>query len=177
MRRREWLEDAIRKDSAYRVSGVVEDGPAFFEAVKGMGLEGIIAKQRDSTYQPGKRSDSWLKVKARQTVECIIVGYTRGKGDRAASFGAVHLARQDADGLKYVGKAGTGFNEESMREVADELKKLKTVPRPVEEKPLDDARSVWVQSRLICEVQFASWTKDGMLREPVFVRLRPDLTL
>jgi bifunctional non-homologous end joining protein LigD len=176
-RRREWLEDAIRKDSAYRVSGVVEDGPAFFEAVKGMGLEGIIAKQRDSTYQPGKRSDSWLKVKARQTVECIIVGYTRGKGDRAAGFGAVHLAKQDVDGLKYVGKAGTGFNEESMREVAGELKKLKTIPRPIKEKPLDDARSVWVESRLLCEVQFASWTKDGMLREPVFLRLRPDLTL
>src|SRR5882672_7966021 len=176
-RRREWLEDAVRKDSAYRVSGVVEDGPAFFEAVKGMGLEGIIAKQRDSTYQPGKRSDSWLKVKARQTVECIIVGYTRGKGDRAAGFGAVHLARQEVDGLNYVGKAGTGFNEESMREVAGELKKLKTIPRPVKEKPLDDARSVWVESKLICEVQFASWTKDSMLREPVFVRLRPDLTL
>jgi len=91
-RRREWLEDAVKKDSAYRVSGVVEDGPAFFEAVKQMGLEGIIAKQRDSAYQPGKRSDAWLKVKARQTVECVIIGYTRGKGDRAASFGAVHLA-------------------------------------------------------------------------------------
>src|SRR6185503_13500642 len=177
MRRREWLQDAIRKDTAYRVNEVVEDGPASYDAVKGMGLEGIIAKQRDGTYQPGKRSDSWLKVKARQTVECVIVGYTRGKGDRAASFGAVHLARQDVDGLKYVGKAGTGFNEESMREVADELKKLKTIPRPVKEKPLDDARSVWVESRLLCEVQFASWTKDGMLREPVFVRLRPDLTL
>ena len=176
-RRREWLEDAIKEESAYRVSGVVEDGPAFFEAVKGMGLEGIIAKQRDSTYQPGKRSDAWLKVKARQTVECVIVGYTRGKGDRVASFGALHLARQDADGLKYVGKAGTGFDDESLREVGDELKKLKTIQRPIKEKPLDDARSVWLESKLICEVQFASWTKDGMLREPVFVRLRPDLTL
>jgi DNA ligase D-like protein (predicted ligase)/DNA ligase D-like protein (predicted 3'-phosphoesterase) len=176
-RRREWLEDAIKRDSAYRVSGVEEDGPAFFEAVKQMGLEGIIAKQRDSTYQPGKRSDSWLKIKTRQTVECIIVGYTRGKGDRTASFGALHLARENADGLKYVGKAGTGFDEESLKAVAGELKKLKTIQRPVEEKPLDDARSVWVESKLICEVQFASWTKDGMLREPVFARLRPDLTL
>jgi len=64
-----------------------------------------------------------------------------------------------------------------MREVAGELKKLKTIPRPVKEKPLDDARSVWLESKLICEVEFASWTKDGMLREPVFLRLRPDLTL
>jgi ATP-dependent DNA ligase len=174
-RRREWLEDAIKKDSAYRVSGVVEDGPAFFEAVKQMGLEGIMAKQRISTYQPGKRSDAWLKIKARQTVECIIIGYTRGQGDRAGSFGALHLARENADNLKYVGKAGSGFDDESLKTVTEELKKLKTIPRPIAEKPLDDARSVWVESKLICEVAFASWTRDGMLREPVFVRLRPDL--
>ena len=155
----------------------MEDGPAFFEAVKHMGLEGIIAKQRDSTYQPGKRSDSWLKIKARQTVECIIIGYTRGKGDRAGSFGALHLARRDADDLKYVGKVGAGFDEESLQAMADELKKLKTIQRPVKKKPLDDARSVWVECKLICEVQFASVTPDGMLREPVFMRLRPDLTL
>src|SRR5262249_9825824 len=64
-RRREWLADAVRKDSAYRVSEVVEDGAAFFEAVKEMGLEGIMAKQRTSTYQPGKRGDAWLKIKTR----------------------------------------------------------------------------------------------------------------
>jgi bifunctional non-homologous end joining protein LigD len=76
-RRREWLEDAIKKDSAYRASGVIEDGAAFFEAVKQMGLEGIMAKQRNSTYLPGKRNDSWLKIKTRQTVECVIIGYTK----------------------------------------------------------------------------------------------------
>ena len=75
-RRREWLQDAIKKGSAYRVSEVVEDGAAFFQAVKEMGLEGIMAKQRNSTYLPGKRSDSWLKIKARQTLECVIIGYT-----------------------------------------------------------------------------------------------------
>src|SRR5262245_22562863 len=92
-RRREWLEDAIKKDSAYRVSGVVEEGGPFFEAVKQMGLEGIMAKQRNSTYLPGKRSDSWFKIKTRQTVECVIIGYTRGKGDRETNFGALHLAQ------------------------------------------------------------------------------------
>jgi len=176
-RRREWLEDAIKRDSAYRVSGVEEDGPAFFEAVKQMGLEGVLAKQRGSSYQPGKRSDSWLKIKARQTVECIIIGYTRGKGDRTASFGALHLAQKNADDLKYVGKVGSGFDEESLQAVAEELKQWKKIQRPIEEKPLDDAQSVWLESKLICEVQFASWTADGMLREPVFLRLRPDLTL
>lgn len=176
-RRREWLEDTIKKDSAHRVSGVVQDGPAFFNAVKEMGLEGIMAKQRDSSYLPGKRTDAWLKIKARRSVECTIVGYTRGKGDREGSFGALHLAQADDDGLKYVGKVGSGFDELSLKAVAAELEKLRAVKRPIPQKPLDDARSVWVESKLVCEVQFASVTKDGMLREPVFVRLRPDLTV
>ncbi len=174
-RRREWLADAIKKDSAYRVSGVVEDGSAFFEAVKQMGLEGIMAKQRNSAYLPGKRSDSWLKIKTRQTIECVIIGYTKGKGDREANFGALHLALLNGSELKYVGKVGSGFDDDSLRAVSAEVQKLPTIKRPVKEKPLDDAKSVWVAPRLRCEVQFASRTKDGMLREPVFFRLRPDL--
>ncbi len=174
-RRREWLEDAIKKDSAYRVSGVVDDGPAFFEAVNQMGLEGIMAKQRNSPYLPGKRGDSWLKIKARNTTECVIIGYTKGKGDRDTSFGAVHLAQSAGGELKYVGKAGSGFDDDSLRMVSAELQKLPTIKRPVKEKPLDDSRSVWVQPKLMCEVEFARVTSDGMLREPVFLRLRPDL--
>ncbi|HEY5895794.1 MAG TPA: non-homologous end-joining DNA ligase [Chthoniobacterales bacterium] len=176
-RRREWLHDAIKKDTPYRVSEGVEEGAAFFEAVKEMGLEGIVAKQRDSAYLPGKRSDSWLKIKTRQTVECVVIGYTQGKGDRETSFGALHLGRTNgtAQELKYVGKVGGGFDENSLKAVSSELEKLRRVDRPVKEKPLDDARSVWVEPKLMCEVQFASVTRDGMLREPVFVRLRPDL--
>jgi DNA ligase D-like protein (predicted ligase)/DNA ligase D-like protein (predicted polymerase)/DNA ligase D-like protein (predicted 3'-phosphoesterase) len=175
-RRREWLADAVKKDTAYRVSELVEEGPAFFEAVKELGLEGIMAKQRNSTYSPGKRTDSWLKIKTRQTTEAVIVGYTRGKGDRQTSFGALHLAQAGENGLKYIGKAGGGFDEHSIKNVFAELQKLTSIRRPVKEKPLDDARSVWVEPRLMCEISFASWTPDGLMREPVFLRLRPDLT-
>jgi DNA ligase D-like protein (predicted ligase)/DNA ligase D-like protein (predicted polymerase)/DNA ligase D-like protein (predicted 3'-phosphoesterase) len=174
-RRREWLEDAIRKESAYRLSGFVDEGPAFFEAVKQMGLEGILAKLRNSTYLPGKRSDSWLKIKARQSIECVIIGYTLGKGDRHNRFGALHLAQNRGTELEYIGKVGTGFDEDLLNKVFDELGKLTIIKRPVKEKPLDDSRSVWVEPKLICEVAFASWTQDGLLREPVFIRLRPDL--
>jgi DNA ligase D-like protein (predicted ligase)/DNA ligase D-like protein (predicted polymerase)/DNA ligase D-like protein (predicted 3'-phosphoesterase) len=174
-RRREWLADAIRSQSAYRVSQTVDDGAAFYGAVKEMGLEGVMAKQRDSVYQPGKRSESWLKVKSRQTVECVIVGYTKGKGDREAAFGAIHLGQRRGEDLKYVGKAGSGFDDQSLRTVSGELETLTRIKRPVKEKPLDDARSVWVEPKLMCEVEFASWTPDGLLREPVFLRLRPDL--
>ena len=175
-RRREWLEDAVKKDSPYRVSQVVDEGPAFFDAVKAMGLEGVMAKLRHGTYQPGKRSDSWLKIKTRQTTEGVVIGYTHGKGDRQGRFGALHLAQPGPQGLKYIGKVGGGFDDHSLTSVAAELDKLTRIKRPIKEKPLDDAHSVWVEPKLICEVQFASWTPDGLLREPVFLRLRPDLT-
>jgi bifunctional non-homologous end joining protein LigD len=135
-----------------------------------------MAKLRNSTYQPGKRSDAWLKIKTRHTVECLVIGYTRGQGDRSASFGALHLA-ENGLALNYSGKVGSGFDENSLRQLASELAKLQKIKRPIKEKPLDDARSVWVQPKLICEVEFASRTPDGLLREPVFLRLRPDLAL
>jgi DNA ligase D-like protein (predicted ligase)/DNA ligase D-like protein (predicted 3'-phosphoesterase) len=175
MRRREWLQDAIRKDSTYRVSEAVDEGATFLEAVKQMGLEGVMAKQRNSPYGPGKRNDSWLKIKWRRTAECAIIGYTRGKGGRAAHFGALHLAQVEGDKLKYVGKVGSGFDDQSIKAVWTELQKLTPIKRPVKEKPLDDAQSVWVEPKLNCEVEFASLTEDGMLREAVFLRLRPDL--
>lgn len=175
-RRREWLEDAIKKDTPYRVSQAFDDGPGLFEAVKEMGLEGIMAKQRGSTYAPGKRNDSWLKIKRRQTVECVIIGYTEGKGDRQKYFGGLHLAQADGNALKYVGKVGSGFDEESLKAVSAELRKLTRTKRPVKERPLDDVRSVWLEPKVMCEVQYASLTPDGIMREPVFVRLRPDLT-
>lgn len=176
-RRREWLLDSVRTNPAFRVSEAVDDGPAFFEAVRQLGLEGIMAKQRQSAYLPGKRSDAWLKIKLQRTAECLIIGYTRGKGDRVGSFGALHLA-QEVDGkLNYVGKVGSGFDDESLKQIAAELKNVEVTSRPVREKPLDDSRSIWLKPKLLCDVQFASWTKDGALREPVFVRLRPDLSL
>ena len=175
MRRRDWLQDAIRKDSTYRVSEAVDEGTTFFEAVKQMGLEGVMAKLRNSTYVPGKRSDSWLKIKRRQTVECAIIGYTRGKGDRAAHFGALHIAQVDGDKFKYLGKVGSGFDDQSLKAVWAELQKLAPIKRPIKEKPLDDAQSVWVETKLRCELEYLSLTADGILREPVFLRLRPDL--
>lgn len=176
VRRREWLNDVIRTGSPYRVSQLVEEGPAFFEAVRQIGLEGVMAKLRNSPYTPGTRSEFWLKIKQRQSLECVIIGYTRGKGDRERSFGALHLGRAEGGQLKYVGKVGTGFDDDSINRVLDQLSNLPSVKRPVREKPADSARTVWVQPKLVCEVQFASITPDGMLREPVFLRLRPDLS-
>jgi bifunctional non-homologous end joining protein LigD len=175
VRRRAWMEDSIRRGTPYRVSEAVTEGAAFFTAAVQMGLEGIVAKEINSLYRPGTRSAQWLKIKKRQTLECLIIGYTPGKGERGALFGALHLAQRQGDGFRYLGKVGTGFNEKSMKEVFAHLKKLKQVKKPIREKPPDEARTVWIEPKTICEVQFASRTRDGMLREPVFLRLRPDL--
>ena len=74
------MEDAIKRDSPYRVSEAVAEGAELFQAAVKMGLEGIMAKERNSTYRPGTRSSQWLKIKKRQTLECLIIGYTEGKG-------------------------------------------------------------------------------------------------
>jgi bifunctional non-homologous end joining protein LigD len=177
IRRREWLQDAIRKNPTYRVSEAVDEGATFIAAVKQLGLEGVMAKQRNSPYVPGKRSDCWLKIKSRQTIECAIIGYTRGKGDREARFGALHLAQADGDKLKYLGKVGSGFNDQSLTGLWTELQKLATIKRPIKEKPLGDAQSVWIEPKLNCEVEYLSLTEDGILREPIFLRLRPDLNV
>lgn len=176
-RRREWLKDVIipSQDAPYRLSEAVEDGHALFEAAREMGLEGIVAKLRKSSYQPGRRSDSWLKIKSRSLIDCVIIGYTEGAGDRADTFGALHIAEPDDDGgYRYLGKVGTGFDGKMLAAVRKDLDELDTTERPVKEKPIDDKITVWVKPALSCEVRYASITDNGTLREPVFVRMRTD---
>ncbi len=177
VRRRAWMEDAIRRGTRYRVSEAVSEGGDLFRAAMEAGLEGIMAKERNSAYRPGTRSAQWLKIKKRQTMECVIIGYTKGKGGRAPLFGALQLALQSRGGLTYAGKVGTGFDEKTMKEVSAYIKGIGRIKRPVKERPVDDAQTVWIKPRVICEVQFAAVTRDGLLREPVFLRLRPDLAL
>jgi len=175
IKRREWMIDAIRKDTPYRISESVDEGLHLFEAAKNMGLEGIVAKERTGRYHPGKRSDTWLKIKVRNTTECFILGYTKGKGDRASAFGALHISSYNGKGLNYLGKVGTGFDTRKLKSIFTELIKIKKCKRLIKEKPIDDSSTIWIEPRLICEVQYASVTKNGTLREPVFIRLRPDL--
>jgi DNA ligase D-like protein (predicted ligase)/DNA ligase D-like protein (predicted 3'-phosphoesterase) len=176
-RRREWMADAIKegKKSAYRVSQAVDDGQALFDVAKEAGLEGIMAKKLGSPYTPGRRSDTWLKIKARNTMDCLIIGYTKGQGGRADVFGGLHLAKPDGAELHYLGKVGTGFDNRTLDAVWAEVKKIPEAKRPIKEKPVDDKVTVWIEPTLWCEVQYASMTHNDTLREPVFVRMRPDL--
>jgi DNA ligase D-like protein (predicted ligase)/DNA ligase D-like protein (predicted polymerase)/DNA ligase D-like protein (predicted 3'-phosphoesterase) len=175
MKRKEWLNDVVRTDSPYRVSEFVEDGDSLFEAARQHGLEGIMAKRKDSKYMPGRRSDLWLKIKVRQTAECVVIGYTKGKGNRGQTFGALHIADKINDELHYRGKVGTGFDDSMMKEIYAELQKLPKVKKPIKEKVLDEKVTVWVAPQLWVEINYAQLTPDKMYREPVFLRLRLDL--
>jgi ATP-dependent DNA ligase len=176
LKRKEWLADAIRPETPFRVSEHVDDGEQLFSAAKVHGLEGVMAKKKDSKYLPGRRSDCWIKVKVRQTCECFVVGYTKGKGDRAMTFGALHIAEKVGDELHYRGKVGTGFDDSSAKEVFSALKKVKVVKRPsIKGKLLDEKTSVWLDVQVMVELSYSKLTPDKMFRESVFIRFRPDL--
>ena len=177
--RRSRLEGILdRGNATVRLSEAFEDGRALLRAAREQGLEGVIAKRADSPYAVGKRSRAWLKVKTKNKQEFVIVGYTRGKGRRAGSLGALVLAVRRGRELVYVGNCGTGFGE---REIGRLLAKL----RPLERKtpPLDAVPKmpkvrkgdvVWVTPKLVAEVEFSDWTHEGHLRAPSYQGLRDD---
>jgi bifunctional non-homologous end joining protein LigD len=176
VKRREWLKDAIKTDTPYRISEAVEDGEALFEAAREHELEGIISKDKSGKYLPGKRSDLWLKVKVRNTRECVILGYNPGKGDRSSTFGGLHIAERDGDAFIYRGKVGTGFDDATLKEIFKLIKAQKEIKKPIPDKVMDEKISKWIEPKLMVEISFSMITKDQQFREPVFIRLRPDMS-
>ena len=161
-----------------RLSDSFEDGRALYDAALAQGLEGVVAKKRESRYQPGKRTREWLKVKTHREQEFVVAGYTKGKGRRSAGFGALILAVLEDGRLEYVGNVGTGFTEEEIERLLGKLRPLERDEPPFAEVPKmakvkrDDI--VWVEPRLVAEVSFAEWTHDSRLRAPVYKGLRED---
>ncbi len=140
------------------------------------GLEGVVAKRRASTYQPGRRSPDWIKVKLVRTQEVVIGGWTEGTGHRSASIGALLVGVPSEAGLVYAGKVGTGFSDESLGDLARLLKPLhrKTSPFGDGLPKAQAAGAHWVTPSVVGEVRFSEWTRDGRLRSPSWRGLRPD---
>jgi bifunctional non-homologous end joining protein LigD len=145
-----------------------------------LGMEGVVAKRRTSTYRPGVRSNEWVKVKAERTQEAVIGGWTEGKGNRRSTFGALLLGipSQTAKGkLTFIGKVGTGFSDESRASLLEQLGSLVREAPPFDE-PLSRATiggpATWVRPALVGEVRFSAWTPDGHLRHPVWRGVRAD---
>ena len=176
VKRREWVADAIRPATSFRLSEAFDDGEGLFQIVTKHGLEGLIAKRRESRYQVGRRSGDWLKIKVRETILGVIVGFTRGEGDRTRTFGALQIAGFTKGKLRYLGKVGTGFSEATLREIGQLLDKLRTEERAITQKVEDEARTIWVKPEIVCQLSYSRQNEKAM-REPVFIKLRPDLTL
>jgi bifunctional non-homologous end joining protein LigD len=174
VRRQAWLADSLKhQEGPYRLSRTIDDGKAFFDAVKGLGMEGIMAKRRGSRYAVGERTDAWLKIKVRSTADCVVIGYTEGEGKTRASFGALHLAEETTGGLVYRGRVGSGFTEKQRKDIRKALDTLPPLEASVRNKP-SEKDGTWVAPGLTCEIKYNELTRGGVYRAPVFLRLRPD---
>ena len=147
-------------------------GAAALATARAKGWEGVIAKQRGSRYEPGQRSRSWRKVKVRGESEFVIGGYTPPQGARS-EFGALLVGMFDGPKLRYVGKVGTGYTQDTLHDLGAKLRKRETVRAPFDPAPrVRDA--TWVRPDLVAQLAYQEWTADGKLRQPAFLGLRTD---
>jgi DNA ligase D-like protein (predicted ligase)/DNA ligase D-like protein (predicted polymerase)/DNA ligase D-like protein (predicted 3'-phosphoesterase) len=152
------------------------DGAEALEYSRKRRWEGVVAKKRDSTYQPGRRSASWIKDKHWHTQEVVIGGWRAGEGGRTSGIGSLLMGIPDKGGLRYAGKVGTGFTERDLANLKRTLAPLRTDEPPFNARlPTKDAKGVtFVEPTLVGEVRYSEWTSDGRLRQPSWRGLRPD---
>jgi len=158
-----------------RLSPVYDDGPALLRATAEQGLEGVVAKRRDSVYRPGRRSPSWVKIPHRRTEHCLVGGW-RPERTSPSRIGGLLLGVRDADGaLRFAGRVGSGVAGESVqRALRDRLTPAEASPF-VERLPREDAADAWwCEPTLLVEVSHTGWTDGHRLRQPVLARLRLD---
>ena len=148
------------------------DGERALATAREKGWEGVIAKIATSPYEPGVRSRAWLKVKVRGESEFVIGGYTPPQGSRT-EFGALLVGLYDGGKLRYTGKVGTGYTQDTLRDLGAKLKRLRTSEPPFDPAPRIP-RAIWVKPRLVAQLAYAEWTADGKLRQPTFLGLRTD---
>ncbi|OQP56990.1 DNA ligase [Niastella vici] len=168
------LQHILPEHPMVRYSDHIEQkGKEFFEAAIQQGLEGIMAKTIDGPYTPTVRTRQWLKIKANQRQEVVIGGFTETRGSRS-HFGALVLGVYEKNKLIYIGHTGSGFTEQSLSAVYKKLRPLITTTTPFAQKPKTNMPCTWVKPVLVCEVKFSEWTKDNILRQPIFMGLRED---
>jgi bifunctional non-homologous end joining protein LigD len=150
------------------------DGNLIFKAAVESGMEGVVAKKKQSVYEQGRRSPNWLKVKDTKSDEFVIGGFAAGAGKRKGTFASLLLGYYDGKKLVYAGSVGTGFDEALLDDIKKKLGPLITATSPFSSE-MDYSKGVtWVKPKLVAEVRFAERTPSGMLRHPVFLRLRTD---
>ncbi len=172
--RRRWLAQCLLPSRLVQLVHAQEDGVALYAAALASGFEGVIGKRKHSRYEAGRRSASWVKVKAVQSADFVVGGYTRGKGSRTP-LGALLLGYWEDGRLRYAGHVGSGFDDEGLAKVAQALAPLARGTCPFAAQPPLERPTTWVEPERVAEVKFQEWTPDGHLRAPVFLRLRDDV--
>ncbi|HEU5002608.1 MAG TPA: non-homologous end-joining DNA ligase [Actinomycetota bacterium] len=180
--RRRLLEETVVANDVLQLStSVPGNGVALYAAAERLGLEGIVAKRRQSPYELGRRSQNWLKVKTTYDADVVIGGWSPGQGNRDASIGALLVGTYEGDALRFVGSVGTGFTERTLASLLARLQELRSDTSPFSTASTAELRShapgaSWVRPELVAMVEFRELTSAGKFRAPSFKGLREDKT-
>jgi bifunctional non-homologous end joining protein LigD len=168
------LKESVKEDTHVILNDYVEEkGEQFYHAVLQHDLEGMVAKRKDSTYEQGLRTGSWLKIKNLKTCDCVIFGYSRGEGARESTLGALIVGLYDTERKPvYVAHVGTGFTQQLLESLMAEFKKIKTNVAPFNVRGMETV--TWLEPNIVCEVIYQVVTKDCRLRMPRLHTLRID---
>jgi len=169
--RKRLLRSVLKESNRVRFASHVEaDGVAFHAAASRLGLEGILAKLRRSTYEPGRRSNAWLKIKIRPEQELVVGGWTPGEGN-AKDLGALAVGVYEGDQLRFAGKVGSGFSGRTRTELRRRLADLETETPPFDPAPErrgELARVTWVRPELVIRAELGGWTREGYVRQTAY---------
>jgi len=173
--RHRYLAQCLLPASHLQVVHATNDAVQLYDAAIAQGFEGIVAKRLDSHYEAGKRSRAWLKLKRAQSGEFLIGGYTRGNGAREP-LGALLLGYREGRELRYAGHVGSGLDHAVIAELLRRTAPLQRADSPFSEKPPLHRPTTWLNPQLVAEVSYGEVTQAGVLRAPVFLRLRDDVS-
>lgn len=174
--RKEILKNILKKHSKspIRYSDHIEkNGKKFFQSCVKHELEGMICKNKTSPYLSGIRSKKWLKVKSLSRQEFVICGFTQPKGTRK-NFGSILVGIYEKGELRFAGHVGGGFSEKDLSDLRKKFQPYIQEKCPFKNRPKTDATVTWLKPHFVCEVSFNEWTKEGILRQPIFIGLRTD---
>ena len=182
--RRKILDNLIsnnKSNQRIKISEFIEgEGNDIFESIKRMNLEGMVVKHKLSRYYLGTESSEWLKIKNTKSQDCVVIGYTRGEGNREKYFGSLLLAARSSNKsanynkFKFVGHCGSGFNSKQVPIIYNNLKNIKTEKCPIDYVPYTNRETTWVKPALVAEIKYDDWTSEKIMRAPIFLRFRED---
>ena len=172
--RKKILQRMIKPGKSVKVLPFFESKQVTLQNALSFGYEGVVAKRADSFYYPGQRTDCWYKQKFQESDSFVIGGWL--DGGRSRNFGSLLIGKYDGKKLVYTGRVGTGFNEQSIVKLMMEFDRLASPASPFTPAPALPKGRHWLIPKLVAEVKFKEWTQARILRAPVFLGLRPDVS-